>query len=370
MFAIRNAVGSPNTIPFYEFVNYIEIRVDQTPGNRFKFDGTNATYVMERDWNVVFKSEPTPGSTFDVKFYFQPEELMRLDAAFDALVETNPELVRMPLEWFKANQGNHVSFKETDILFTGIDSSMNITTYASQVFDENTGVSVNGAEFCTDTSAGNYRNYIEFKGLTSFSGGTGMIRGTNGGTTLPVKLVSLEAKAVDNEKIEVRWTTATEINNEGFEIHRSTDGVNFEKITWVGGNGSTTRTINYAYTDYEVKSNILYYYKLKQIDFDGQYEFSKIVHAKLSGSGIVASITLIPNPTRETGVIEIQSEVGENIQVRLIDMYGKTLECRQFVSEQSISKVQIGLSNFSHGVYNVVVQVGEDTNLNGKWVIF
>jgi hypothetical protein len=100
------------------------------------------------------------------------------------------------------------------------------------------------------------------------------------GFGLPVELISFGAKSKQSF-IQLDWITATEINNEGFEIQRSVDGENFTSIGWVYGNGSTTEIIEYKFKDNEPMQGINYY-RLKQIDFDGQYEYSNIVSATIN----------------------------------------------------------------------------------------
>ena len=95
---------------------------------------------------------------------------------------------------------------------------------------------------------------------------------------LPVELKEFKIRK-ENENIILNWITATEINNDGFEVQRSVDGINFTKIGWVEGRGNSSFDTYYQYRDVELLDINVVYYRLKQIDFDGQYEYSKIVSA-------------------------------------------------------------------------------------------
>lgn len=99
-------------------------------------------------------------------------------------------------------------------------------------------------------------------------------------TLLPIELVSFTATPINNQYTQLEWVTASEINNDGFEILRGTDGINFECLAWVNGNGNQTVTHKYSYKDYSVEKGITYYYQLKQIDYDGQYEYFDIKPVK------------------------------------------------------------------------------------------
>lgn len=89
---------------------------------------------------------------------------------------------------------------------------------------------------------------------------------------VPVELVSFEATYADGQVI-LQWTTATESNNFGFEIERSHGRETFKKIGFVEGTGTTTVPKTYMFVDRDIR-NGLYSYRLKQVDFDGAFNYS------------------------------------------------------------------------------------------------
>jgi len=103
-------------------------------------------------------------------------------------------------------------------------------------------------------------------------------------TLLPVELLYFNVTPINNLYAQLEWATATEINNDGFEVFRSTNGVDFEYIAWVSGNGNQTSIHKYSYEDYSIETEVTYYYRLKQIDYDGQYEYFNIESVKLLGA--------------------------------------------------------------------------------------
>lgn len=148
--------------------------------------------------------------------------------------------------------------------------------------------------------------------------------GNGGGSSLPVKLTVFEAKPIENKFIRLKWVTETEIDNMGFEIHRSVDGLEFNNIGWVNGNGNTTETKVYNYDDKTIDPNIRYYYRLKQIDFDGDSEFSPIASAEIRNSGGVLEIgEFTPNPAKNNTAINITTDSDMDAQFIFIDMMGK-----------------------------------------------
>jgi len=123
-------------------------------------------------------------------------------------------------------------------------------------------------------------------GTVSYSDLISSTSNINCSTILPVELLSFEAKSVNNKFIQLDWVTVTEINNNRFEVQRSIDGVDFEYIGWVDGNNNSIQIQEYRYDDYFVDNGITYYYRLKQIDNDGQFELTTIVSSSIGSNSI------------------------------------------------------------------------------------
>lgn len=174
--------------------------------------------------------------------------------------------------------------------------------------------------------------------------------------SLPVELISFTAKAIDNQFIQLNWSTATEINNLGFEIHRSVDGEDWSNIGWVPGNGNSTNTLNYAFQDHEVTSGTYYYYRLKQIDFDGQFEYSDVVSAAIEGRVDVVAwdFVISPNPSSDRVSITIQGST-EPQALSIIDIAGKVIE---HISLHSLDML-LPIDHLQSGLYLVKIQTNQ-----------
>jgi len=98
---------------------------------------------------------------------------------------------------------------------------------------------------------------------------------SNGGGVVPVELNSFTATA-NSKEVTLSWSTATELNNQGFEVQRKFSDNSFSTIGSVKGHGTTTSPNNYAYID-KLTDAGKYFYRLKQIDFGGKYEYSQVV---------------------------------------------------------------------------------------------
>lgn len=126
---------------------------------------------------------------------------------------------------------------------------------------------------------------------------------------LPVELVSFEAKP-NATNIKLSWITATENGNKGYYIERKVGDTNWENIGFVAGQGFDQEPNDYSYLDERPLSGTNYY-RLKQVDFDGEFEYSSITSAQLDF--LDNTIQLFPNPT--TGILQLKGSQVERIQV-------------------------------------------------------
>lgn len=141
--------------------------------------------------------------------------------------------------------------------------------------------------------------------------------------TLPVELVFFNAN-IQHQVIQLNWQTAAELNNSHFEIERSLDGKNWEMIGTKKGNGTTNTAQNYTYFD-EIPQNGVNYYRLKQVDFNDEYEYSEVKSIEFFTEQ--TSISCYPNPTKDyvyfnnftEGSISIWNVLGQQVASYKID---------------------------------------------------
>lgn len=138
---------------------------------------------------------------------------------------------------------------------------------------------------------------------------------------LPVELLNLEAHPL-LKSINLKWTTASESNNRGFELERALlEPGNFKKIGWLQGKGTTTSAHDYDFEDINVQPGITYFYRLKQMDLNGNVNYSKTVAAKLTGSAFNFSVS--PNPyTKSTNII-IDLKEFSSISLSIYNSWGQ-----------------------------------------------
>jgi Secretion system C-terminal sorting domain len=204
-----------------------------------------------------------------------------------------------------------------------------------------TGVNANGTIFTK--TATNITSFSPFTILTNAS--------------LPVSLTEFKAKAVGNRAI-LTWSTASESNNQGFEVERSLDGNQFDNIGFVKGNGNSNILLSYIFSDENFTQSA--FYRLKQFDFDGKSEYSRIVQLEKTKTG---SIKIYPNPLSNNATlnIEVVSDNKENVDVTLVDISGRIIFQNKY--DTSSSLINIPTQDLARGLYFVKVQNGLNVNI-------
>ncbi len=153
---------------------------------------------------------------------------------------------------------------------------------------------------------------------------------------LPVELLSFRGVA-ESSYNRLIWTTASEQNNDGFEIEHSADGRNWKYLDFVKGFGTTVDLQQYEFV-HENPSSGLNYYRLKQLDFDGQYEYSSIVSVSSRNNDISSGVQVFPNPVQD-GSMEISLQ-KEGAVIRLFDAMGKLVKQEKASGNSTTLNVQ------------------------------
>lgn len=180
-------------------------------------------------------------------------------------------------------------------------------------------------------------------------------------TPLPVELVSFTGSATGN-LVNLNWQTATEKNNSGFEIQRK-NGNDWEKIGFVQGHGTTLEKNLYSYKDNvsDVKQDEIYY-RLKQIDFSGTFEYSsELLVSKLIPSEFSLSQNY-PNPFNPGTQINYSIPTNSVVILKVYDAVGK--EVTTLVNEEEAPgnyQVIFDASKFASGIYYYTINAGSFT---------
>ncbi|MCX6151400.1 MAG: DUF4961 domain-containing protein [Ignavibacteriales bacterium] len=162
---------------------------------------------------------------------------------------------------------------------------------------------------------------------------------------LPVELTSFSATGTKNG-VQLKWETATETNNLGFDIERSTDSKVFNKIGSVSGKGTTTQKTSYSFVDQGAANGKLFY-RLKQMDFEGTFEYSKVVEVNQSIPEEFNLSQNYPNPFNPSTVLSISLPVESDITLSVYNSIG------ELVKVVAKGMYQAGNQNFNFNAANL-----------------
>lgn len=146
-----------------------------------------------------------------------------------------------------------------------------------------------------------------------------VVSGNSSCSNLPVELTSFNAK-LNSQSILLTWQTATELNNAKFIIETSTQGEVFQRIGEIAGAGTTTEPQNYTFTHHTPSAG-MNYYRLKQVDVDGTFEYSKVIAINAPGSN---DLFAFPNPTRDKITLQYDQSKGTG-NIQLLDALGRRI---------------------------------------------
>ena len=179
---------------------------------------------------------------------------------------------------------------------------------------------------------GNYTGAGDVDGTGSLCNSDGVTDPTGGaksvscpicgdGGSLPVEIIDFSAK-FNNDIIEIEWVTASETNNDRFEIESSIDGYDFEIIGSVKGHGNSNVILSYTFTDLMPQSGVNYY-RLKQVDFDGTITYSEIIQVGLDKKH---EVKVYPNPVISGENLTIECDNTNEKLIEIYDISGKLLQ--------------------------------------------
>lgn len=233
-------------------------------------------------------------------------------------------------------------------------------------------VAVSGITKSTDGPQGSYQ--FEFSllpvsanasnGRFDGDGTTFYIHGSGGdGSVLPVELIQFSGKyAAPN--VALSWTTASEKNNDRFEILKSTDGISFEKIGEVSGAGNSNIPLEYSFTDKNVEIGRIYFYQLKQLDFDGTQEFSRIITVETGKQTELSVGNFYPNPTQNIATLPINLPGDEKVYLKLYSSDGRLIEDISKQYNQGQHLLDVNIQQLPAGSYVVHIQIGNKSFYN------
>lgn len=166
-------------------------------------------------------------------------------------------------------------------------------------------------------------------------------------SALPISLLSFQAQILENQFVELHWITILETNNAFFSVEKSSDGFNFTEILRIDGAGNSNELRNYKAID-EQPFRGLNYYRLKQVDWDGKFTYSKVIVIDLKSDN--EEFIIYPNPTQ--GNIHIRT-LSQMIAIRILSLTQQTIFEKYF--NPNLKETVLNLESLSKGIYIIEI---------------
>ncbi|AXY73485.1 T9SS C-terminal target domain-containing protein [Paraflavitalea soli] len=328
----------------------ISVMVDATTpfADLGEASSTQAVRLMRRMLQVDCAScydavaNPTPG--FTVRMFYDPAEkggaenveANNMEALKTANGITDPHVFK----WFKA-AGKSVSDVVSGLYPGGIAAG------GQEWFD---------GGLSTGQVAG--VDYVDFASVNSFST-FGGVWSVNLLKVLPVTWVNVQAIPAGNNTIKVKWAVVAQINNAGFTVERSLDGIHYQAVASVSPQADIPGMASYySADDNTVVPGVTYYYRIRQMDLDGRVGYSRIVSAQLN-AGNLQYLRINPNPVTGPLRWEVVVPKAQSLQVSILDMKGRVLKVQRLQAQSGNNVYTMASAGFSRGAYLLKV-VAED----------
>ena len=246
----------------------------------------------------------------------------------------------------------------TDTSFSGIKSNQLADVQFVHLSSESGMYENHGGEVVLLGGWGYITSAIPLRDFSPMTFGSG-----GGFNPLPVELLSINATATTNNKVELVWEVASEINNDYYTIERSINGVDFYPIAIVKGAGTTFQPLTYSVIDHSPLIGISYY-RLRQTDFDGANKLYRTVHIELNDDR--EEYVFYPNPLYPHNelMLRINSSADKYIEVNIIDSNGKNTCSKSVFLKKGFNQVSVKsiACNLSTGIYFVLVTNNNKTH--------
>lgn len=184
---------------------------------------------------------------------------------------------------------------------------------------------------------------------------------------LPVKLISFKANYIlDKNGVEIKWVTASEINSKSFVVERSSDCKNWIEIGEIKASGNSSSIINYTFFD-NLPFNNTVFYKLKQFDLNGEFEYSTILFVtKIS---TINDFIISPNPTSTNTTLNYWSDGDEELQLEISNTLGQILLSKNLIITNGGNTIPIEMDQLLPGNYVLKIYSAHSAKVFTKKII-
>ena len=173
-------------------------------------------------------------------------------------------------------------------------------------------------------------------------------------TSLPVTLTSFTSDCENGIPL-LKWTTESEQNSDYFQIERSRDGIYWTEVSKVQAMGNSNTTKNYQFYDMTSGGYFEGYYRLKQVDFDGKFEYFDPIYVFCEKYKSVSNVEVFPNPTNKNLHIGVKNSISDDGNIIIMDLSGKIVHQENIELNNGYNLVNLDIETLSKGVYVIKI---------------
>lgn len=342
--------GVPITIGAHQFNTATTPPLCYVGGNKAYGDSTIFSFAGRNVARIVWGSNGTLPTSVACRYYSGKNHTLFTNASYSSLNKSSGY-------WLITGSGGSNYSYVPKLLFGSFERGNIINSNATTKM-----AFLNGSSwgYLSNSSADTTLSPMTASNL-SMTNALGSATGfalTDNVSPLPVNWLSFGATLEGKNAALLQWTVSSQTNNAGFEVEKSLDGMTFNNIGFVKGDGNSNTFSNFQFKDHEafgIAKTV--FYRLKQLDADGNFSYSKIVSLSLHQS--LTDIVALPNPFSSTLNINLNSMVAGVISVQLMDINGKEVLSSTLNLDAGYNSLPIETNSLPRGVYVLKLNNGQ-----------
>jgi len=274
---------------------------------------------------------------------------------------TDPATITTGDTWLKTHLDGYIQWAKThNSLFIFTFDEDNSATTANQILTFFIGANVQHGSYSQTNNHYNVLRMLEDMYSLPYLGGSSTAATINYTfkSVLPVELTSFTASSL-NHSVSLAWSTATELGNTGFGIERSTDKSNWNELGFVKGSGNSNSIKNYSFTDNSISNSGQYYYRLKQVDNNGNYKFSSVISSDINFPASFSLNQNYPNPFNPNTIISYSVPNVSNVRILIYNAIGQQIKVLENgLKEAGNYSISFNASDLPGGIYFYKIEAG------------
>lgn len=168
---------------------------------------------------------------------------------------------------------------------------------------------------------------------------------------LPVEFLDFSFEVIEDNQVQLNWSTSKELNNDYFVLEKYFSGQDFLPLGQVAGFGTTDERQDYSFID-DTEMDVSNFYRIKQVDFDGTFSYSSVVEVHFYGN---TQFVVYPTLTKDFCTIRATGEADDSYRIKVVDMVGRVLKQETLKTSGNDGSMELDLSAYMQGLYLIQI---------------